>query len=368
VGGRPSSRLDDVSDDKIRTVLEPDDEYPHTPDDSPNYNESMYLNAFDLEREVGGWFRLGNRVNEGYAEMTVCLYLPRGRVGFMYQRPQIESNDAMDAGGLRIDVVTPFEELTVTYEGRVVLLDEPAQMSDPRTAFRENPHVDCRVDLIVRGMSPMYGGRPVRADGSEIETDPEQSFAKAHYEQHTEVTGTITLAGDGVDETIELDGYGLRDKSWGPRYWQAIAWYRWLPMMFGPDLAMMLSVIDGGPDRQPRQSGMVLSGGEYHRLVGVDIDSDFDDAGNQTAMRCRARTADGHEYEVTGEVISLIPLRNRRRSPDGDELTTRITEAMTRYECNGLTGVGMSEYLDQVVDGWPVGPDLPARAGEGAST
>jgi hypothetical protein len=48
----------------LRTVLEPQDEYPHQPDEAENYNESMYLNAFDATREVGGWFRLGNRVNE----------------------------------------------------------------------------------------------------------------------------------------------------------------------------------------------------------------------------------------------------------------------------------------------------------------
>lgn len=28
---------------------------------------------------------------------------------------------------------------------------------------------------------------------------------------------------------------------------------------------------------------------------------------------------------------------------------------MTEYECNGLTGYGMSEYLDQIVDGKPSG-------------
>ena len=33
---------------------------------------------------------MGNRPNEGYAEMTVCLYLPDGRVGFMFKRPHIE--------------------------------------------------------------------------------------------------------------------------------------------------------------------------------------------------------------------------------------------------------------------------------------
>ena len=65
---------------EIVTVLEPEDEYTHEPDVASNYNESMYLNGFDLDQGLGAWFRLGNRVNEGYAEMSVCLYLPDGRV------------------------------------------------------------------------------------------------------------------------------------------------------------------------------------------------------------------------------------------------------------------------------------------------
>ncbi len=83
---------------KIVTVLNPEDEYTHEPDPVPNYNESMYLNGFDLEREVGAWFRIGNRVNEGYAEMTVCIYLPGGRVAFLYGRPEISNNDEMKGG------------------------------------------------------------------------------------------------------------------------------------------------------------------------------------------------------------------------------------------------------------------------------
>ena len=151
-----------------KTVLEPSDEYPHEPDAASNYNESMYLNGFDVDQEVGGWFRLGNRVNEGYAEMSVCLYLPGGRVGFMFGRPKIDSNAEMRAGGLTIDVVEPFQHLTVAYEGEVVLLDEPADMSDPRSAFRDNPHASCSVQLDVRGISPMYGGRTVFADVSNV--------------------------------------------------------------------------------------------------------------------------------------------------------------------------------------------------------
>jgi hypothetical protein len=103
---------------------------------------------------------------------------------------------------------------------------------------------------------------------------------------------------------------------------------------------------------------MVFKDGEYHRFASVEIDSDFDDLGHQTAMRCVARTTDGDEYHVSGEVLSLIPLRNRRATPDGDQLVTRITEAMTKYRCGEYTGIGMSEYLDQVVDGRPIGPDV----------
>ena len=336
---------------KIVTVLAPEDEYTHEPDEASNYNESMYLNAFDAAQQAGGWFRLGNRVNEGYAEMTVCVYLPEQdgvrRVGFVYARPQIETNDKMEAGGLSIEVVTPFEHLRVRYEGKVCLLDDPGQMADPRTAFKQNPWVECEVDLDYRGVSPMYGGKPQYEDGTEVEVEAEKSFAKAHYEQHCKVTGTIRVG----EETIDMDGLGLRDKSWGPRFWQAITWYRWLPLTFSEDFAMMISIVAGKP------GGMVLDGDEYHLIRSCTIESDWDEDRYQTGMRCHVET-DHRSYDVTGEVLSLIPLRNRRQDPEGNELLTRITEAMTRYECDGQVGIGMSEYLDQIVDGEPIGDDV----------
>src|SRR5690606_25919690 len=105
------------------------------------------------------------------------------------------------------------------------------QMANPRQAFADNPMVPCSVQLDFRGIAPMYGGKQVYSDGTEIPIDAEKSFAKAHYEQHVAATGTITVG----EEVIDIEGLGLRDKSWGPRHWQALHWYRWLPMVFGPD-------------------------------------------------------------------------------------------------------------------------------------
>ena len=333
---------------KIR--LEPHDEFTHDPGEAKNYNESMYFNVFDPVSKTGGWFRIGNRPNEGHAEVSVCLYLPGGRVAFSFGRPTIENNAAMDAGGLKVEVVEPFKRLKVTFSGKALVLARPFEMADPKRAWRENPAAACTVDLDFEGVSPMYGGETLKADGSALEIDPEKSFAKAHYEQHCAARGVITVG----EERFEIAGFGLRDKSWGPRYWQAIDWYRWCPMNFGRDFGMMLSTIGDGKGGA-REGGMVFRDGVYDLITECKIDSDWDENGYQTALRAQVRTAAGKAYEVTGEVLSLIPLRNRRTAPDGTEMTTRITEGMTEYRCSDLVGYGLSEYLDQIVDGQPNG-------------
>ena len=61
-----------------KLVLDPRDDFNHRPDDASNFNESMYFSVFDKSEGLGGWCRIGNRVNEGYAEMTTCFYLPDG--------------------------------------------------------------------------------------------------------------------------------------------------------------------------------------------------------------------------------------------------------------------------------------------------
>ncbi len=260
--------------------------------------------------------------------------------------------DELNAGGMRVQVVEPFKRLRLTYDGKILLLTNPLEMAHPSRAFKNNPLVDAKIDLDYRAVAPMYGGRPVQQDGSDVPVDPEKSFAKAHYEQHIAGSGSFEIGG----QRWEIDGFGLRDKSWGPRYWQNISWYRWLPMNFGADFAVMISLI-GSADGQVRRSGMVLRNGEYVMIRDARIESEWDENWYQTKLRAWAKT-DEREYVIEGRVTSMIPLRNRRKREDGTELVTRITEGMTEYSCDGKTGYGLSEYLDQIVDGKPLGPDV----------
>jgi len=327
--------------------LEPQDEYMHELGPEPNFNESMYFNLYDPAQGVGGWFRCGNRANEGYAEMTVCLYLPGGRVAFMFTRAEISDNDAFDAGGIRFDVLEPCKRLDVTYTGKVVVLDDPLQMADPKRAFTENPYAECEVRIEYSGVSDMFGGEP-----DEPHEKPGEEFAKGHYEQLIAGKGSIRVG----DEEWEVDGFGLRDHSWGPRYWQAPWYYRWLTANFGPDFGFMGSRV-ARRDGDGTRGGFVWEDGQLHLCRDFEISTEWE--GEDTyhqRISATLRSAD-KEWKVTGNVLDLIPLRNRRPDPDtGDMLVTRISEGMTEWTLDdGRKGYGLSEYLDQIIDGNPVG-------------
>jgi len=114
------------------------------------------------------------------------------------------------------------------------------------------------------------------------------------------------------------------------------------------------TTITGTPEGEIKGGGMVFEDGVYTDIIESNITANYDENGYQTDLVVNCRT-ENKEYEITGKVLSLIPLRNRRSSPDGEEFMTRITEGMTEYRCNGHVGYGLSEFLDQVVDGKPVG-------------
>jgi hypothetical protein len=327
--------------------LEPADEYMHELGPEPTFNESMYFNVYDSAAEVGGFVRLGNRANEGYAEMTVCVYLPDGRVAFMFKRPDIDSNDAFDAGGARFEVVEPFERLTVGYQGKVVVLDEPLDMADPKKAFTENPYESCEVRLDYRGLSTMFGGEP-----GQPHERPGEEFARGHYEQLVGARGSIRVG----DAEWEVDGYGLRDHSWGPRTWQAPWYYRWLTANFGEGFGFMASRV-ARRDSEGTRGGFVWDGERLRLVDHVEISTGWEgDDRYHREVTALLRDRDGDEWSVTGRVRNLIPLRNRRQTPEGETMVTRISEGLTEWTmADGRVGYGLSEYLDQIIDGSPVG-------------
>lgn len=315
--------------------IKPEDDYTHPLGPEPNFNDSMYFNFFDNEKNFGGFMRIGNRANERYAEVTLTLYLPTGEVMFNYKRPEIDNNDAFDAGGMKFETIEPLTNLRTTYEGTAVFLTAPNQMTDPSHAFRNNPHKPVSIDLVHEAVGPVYGS----SGANRVIKDPEKEFAKAHYEQHMHITGHVTIDGDRT----EIDGFGLRDHSWGPRFWQNIHSYRWLTCAFGPDLGIMVSEIRRSEDERT-QGGVVVRGETIQPITSVQIDTEHESGSPQhKAMKATLRLGSGETIVLEGAVKSYIPLRNRRQGH-----VTHIGEGMTEYRLGDRVALGISEYLDQV--------------------
>lgn len=315
--------------------ITPQDDHLHPAGPEPNFNESMYFNFFDRARETGGFLRIGNRANEGYAEVTLCLYLPGPAVLFEYQRPKITANDRFGAGGMRFEVLEPLVKHRTVYKGSAVYLTEPTQMADPSRAFRDNPRKRLELDLVHEAVGPVYGSRGDDRGTKHLG----QEFARAHYEQHMRATGTLGIDG----KMTEIEGLGLRDHSWGPRYWQAVRYYRWLTCNFGPGFGLMGSEVVHH-DGTRTEGGVVVRGETLERVREIHIETEFaPNALYHRKLTAQLSLESGVALTLLGTVKGFIPLRNRRQG-----MVTHIGEAMTEYRLGDAIGYGMSEYLDQV--------------------
>jgi hypothetical protein len=312
--------------------VKPEDDYTHPLGPEENFNESVYFNFFDRDKQMGGFLRIGNRANEGHAEMTVIVYQPDGSALFNYKRPQISSNDGWDAGGLKVEVLVPGEKIRTAFEGTVVYLADPREMREPSVAFKENPHKKIKLDLLHEGVGAIYGHvSDPNAEGAQSD------FARAHYEQHMRVTGTLQVEDGPV---LEIRGHGLRDHSWGPRYWQSTPSYRWITGNFGDDLGMVVSIVGD------RVGGVFHRGSdEIIQIKNVELDTSYEGNTNyHNGLKAKLTLANGETHVLEGAVKGFIPLRNRRAGK-----FTHIGEGMTEYTLDGeRKGYGLSEYLDQV--------------------
>ncbi|HRP77513.1 MAG TPA: hypothetical protein PL183_00255 [Aquamicrobium sp.] len=329
-------------------IMRPEHEFNHVPDASSNFNESVYTNAFDPKAAFGGWMRLGNRVNEGYAELSVCLYLPDGRIACQFKRPAITTNDRFEAGGISYTVEEPLKSVTMSYDGELIIVDNPDDLRDPQRLFATGPRLPGHVSWTHVAESPIHGGEPV---DDTVQTMYGRDFSLGHFNQHGRARGVITVG----DQTWKIDGHGWRDHSWGPRYWQVIYFYRLFLANFpNGDGLMLLKITDQAGD--VRRQGVLLVGGEYEEVLDLEVQTDWTDDKDPRFVRLGVMTAK-RKVRIDGEILKLAPLRNRRKTEDGT-LVSRIAEGFTRFTWGDQVGYGMTEYIERIEDGDYVGYPL----------
>ena len=211
--------------------LERRDEYPHAVDDVVNFNESVYANGVERGERIGGWMRLGNRVNEGYAELSVCLYLPDGRVACQFGGRDRAQRRRSRPAACATRSTSRSSALRDDLRRRAAgARRSRGSCATRRRLFETAPRADGRVRCDVRGdlARSTAASRPRPRQEKRMYYGPQ--FSRGHFNQHTAVARRDPGRRRGAGRSTR---FGWRDHSWGPRYWQAIWAYRLFIANFG---------------------------------------------------------------------------------------------------------------------------------------
>jgi hypothetical protein len=322
-------------------------EFRHEPDETASYNESTYYNFASPASGVVGWLRIAVQPNRPAGQATALVFLPEGETLMNFTRVAETAADALNVGPIAIEITEPHRRQRVTFDGRASVFADPRVLADPKTAFREAPVEDLRIDLAVTGNGDSFG-----ASGEDLANVLEETMALGHYEQFIRLDGTVRV---GARE-YRLEGGGLRDHSWGPRDWAGPLYYRWITASFGPELTIMgLEVAQPG-GTFTRRAAIVVDGVTAEAQLG-EVTMEWTADGFCRGMSCQVKSAHG-DMTLTGTARQperFVPLRHHRPEEGTSAGVTRIGYAAYDFSLGDeRRGLGIVEVLDRLVDGKPI--------------
>lgn len=311
------------------------------------WSESYYFNFVDPDSKVAIFTRMGFRPGDGWADALHVVYLGGDRVAFTYGRRDIEQdlslyNGDLKVGHLELVCESPFEHWQLLYDGPAQDIEDAAillERSKQRPEGWYKPaHLNMHLDF--EALFPPH----FAAEGEH-----------GHFEQTGKVTGQINIG----DETIQVSGYGVRDKSWGPRDWGGSAtseeksdakktegpapFVNWFSMNFGKELAMGGSCFRHG-NGEIRGSGWIQTDGETEDLEDVLITSTYKpDSILHDSVVLTGKSASGKPIRVEGKVLTICP--TKIPMPGG---ATFVNEGLAEFTCDGKVGYGISEHWHKV--------------------
>lgn len=169
-------------------MIKPSDEYFHPATDDPFWNESGWFSIMVPEKKICGWVYLHHRPNMNYSVCGLALWDPSGEDSY---------NCLFYNHGDTFPLLPNFDMFNFRLPNGMEV-----ECIEPLKKFRFQSHAEeCKADLTWTAfMEPVEPGFP-------------EEWGKHHYEQGGQMTGTIELE----DETVEVNCFSNRDRSWGPR-------------------------------------------------------------------------------------------------------------------------------------------------------
>ena len=322
----------------------------HPVGDESSWSESYYFNFVDPESRLGMFTRMGFRPGDGWADALHVVYVKGSRVAFTYGRRNIESdlsqyNADLSVGNLSIHCQDPHKKWQIMFDGAAQDIHDSAILLERRKLRPDNWFKPAQLKLDMT---------------FDCITNPHKTSqgAYGHFEQSGRVSGAISLG----DEHWDVAGYGVRDKSWGPRDWGASSrntspaesntqestfaagpFVNWFSMNFG-EYASMGGSCFRHSDGVIRGSGWIQRAGESRNLNNIVIESEYrQDSILHTAVRLTGEIEGAESFVIHGTILNVCP--TKVPMPGG---ATFINEGLAEFTWEGRTGFGIAEHWHAV--------------------
>jgi hypothetical protein len=320
--------IDFPFDDAIR--FHPVDDELHPRGDNPDWTETIWFSFNVPERGLAGWFYIQMRLNIGIVTGGAFVYGPGTFApwelpyfGYFNHLPLSEPLDIRD----------------VTFRNGVsVKMIEPGMVYDLGYRFRD--HDDFTAELRFEGLTPpvphVQGAPPF--------------IGSSHYDQHGRVTGALRLHG----ETIPVDCFAVRDRSWGRRPEHIGMASGRLSYVFGTTTADEGFLVFTTPPHDDQDaevellsSGYLFRDGKLRRLSAAIRRNERDPAtGGVRRIEVAATDADGRALNVVGDAVSAMAM----------DRANLCINTFLRFDVDGREGWGEDQ------DVWPFARFAAMRA------
>jgi len=128
-----------------------------------------------------------------------------------------------------------------------------------------------------------------------------QWIANDRFEQQGRAHGSVTIDG----RTINFDGYGQRDHSWGTRDWGVNQHWKWVHAQAGSDLSVhfwQLYALGKG-----HLCGFVNKGGHVAQVTDVDVDFSCREGLRPKSLTAKVTDTAGRVTELDAETYGVFP-------------------------------------------------------------
>lgn len=213
--------------------------------------------------------------------------------------PDSMNFDDWHTGPLRMRVLEPHRSVEIVWEGERITFLGQYEAMHPVFAF---------------SMHPL--GNP-------------QYYGDDRTEQHGRVTGR--LIAPGIDQQVE--GFMVRDHSWGPRIWGLNQHYKWFHSVTA-NCSVHFFEMDSFGRRQVR--GYLWRDGLLSNLVSVDCDVEYDDQMLHRGLRATVVDTGGRVARINAETFADVVMVF-------DPMVDNIEAALT-VDIDGEAGTGWCEF------------------------